>query len=160
MHWTPDVAQFTIVCVGIMQGISVGLIFVPLATVVYATLPAELRVEAAGVSNLMRNMGSAIGISVTGALLQSNTQVNHAIIGGVATPFNHMLQTGLIGRLWNPATAAGAARLDAEVTLQSAIIAYCDDFKLMFVVTIIVMPLVVLLRPARPGVLAVPRAAE
>jgi len=158
--WTPDVAQFTIVWVGIVQGMSVGLIFVPLATVVYATLPGELRVEAAGVFSLMRNMGSAIGISVTGALLQSNTQVNHAIIGGIATPFNHMLQTGLVGRLWNPATAAGAAGLDAQVTEQSAIIAYCDDFKLMFVVTIIVMPLVVLLRPARPVVLAVPRAAE
>ena len=76
--WTPDVSEWTVITVGFIQGLSIGFVFVPLSTVTFATLPAELRTQATGVFSLIRNIGSAIGISVTGALLESNTQINHA----------------------------------------------------------------------------------
>jgi len=148
-QWTPDVSQTQVVVMGIVQGFSVGFIFMPLTTVIYATLPGTLRTEAAGVFSLLRNLGSAIGISITGALLTSNTQVNHEILNATITPFNHMLQAGAVGRLWNPAHAAGAAALNVEITRQAQIIAYADDFRLMLILTVIVMPLVFLLRPAK-----------
>ncbi len=148
-RWTPDVSETTVVVTGIIQGFSVGLVFMPLSTVIYATLPLELRVEAAGVFSLIRNMGSAIGISVTGALLTANTQVNHAIISAVITPFNHALQSGAAGQFWNPLHATGAAALDATITRQAQIIAYGNDFKLMLILSILVAPTILLLRPAR-----------
>ena len=148
--WTPDVSGTTVVVTGIIQGFSVGLVFMPLSTVIYATLPLELRVEAAGVFSLIRNMGSAIGISITGALLTSNTQFNHAIISAVATPFNHALQSGAVGQFWNPLSHAGAAALDSEITRQARIISYGNDFKLMLILSIIVLPTIFLIRPARP----------
>ncbi len=151
MTWTPDVSQTSIIITGVIQGISVGLIFVPMATVVFGTLPPELRVEATGVFSLMRNLGSAIGISITAALLETNTHINHAIIAQVITPFNHALQQGVLGHYWNPGTAGGAAALDAQITRQAVIIAYADDFKLMLVATLVVMPLLLLLRPIRPA---------
>lgn len=146
-RWTPDVSHEEIIINGITQGLGAGFIFMPLSTVIYATLPAGLRVEAAGVFNLLRNLGSAFGISITGALLQSNTQVNHQILGSVITPFNRALQSGAVSQFWNPATAAGAAALDAVINNQANIIAYSDDFKLMLVITVVVMPLVLVLRP-------------
>jgi MFS transporter, DHA2 family, multidrug resistance protein len=154
--WTPDVSHREIIINGIVQGLGSGFIFMPLSTVIYATLPANLRVEAAGVFNLLRNLGSALGISITGALLQSNTQINHEIIGSVITPFNHALQSGMVAKFWNPDTLAGAAALDAQITNQASIIAYSDDFKLMLVITIIVMPLVLLLRPNKTNVAVTP----
>ena len=98
----------------------------------------------------MRNLGSAIGISVTGALLETNTQVNHAIIAGVVTPFNRALQTGAAAEFWNPETIQGTAMLNQEVTRQAQIIAYIDDFKVMLILAVVVLPLLLLTRPPRP----------
>jgi DHA2 family multidrug resistance protein len=148
-HWTPDVSQHEIIVNGIIQGIGVGFIVMPLSAIIYTTLAPALRVEAAGVFNLARNLGSALGIAVTGALLQSNTQINHEIIGASVTPFNHALQSGAMGQYWNPATRAGAAALDGMITRQATIIAYSDDFKLMLLTTFLIMPMVLLLRPGK-----------
>jgi MFS transporter, DHA2 family, multidrug resistance protein len=148
--WTPDISEWTIISIGFIQGVGVGLVFVPLSTIVFATLPQRLRTEASGVYSLIRNLGSAIGISVTGALLQSNTQINHAIIAGVMTPFNRALQTGATSRFWNPALTNGAATLNEEITRQASIIAYVDDFKLMLILSIMALPLILLIRPSAP----------
>ena len=108
MSWTPDISEWTIVDAGFIQGVSIGFVFVPLSTVTFATLPAELRTQATGVFSLVRNLGSAIGISVTGALLVSNTQVNHAQIADGVTPFNRTLERR--GRaLLGPGQLHGAA---------------------------------------------------
>src|ERR1700742_2627510 len=78
--WTPDVSQLTIVDIGVVQGIGLGFIFVPLSTVTLSTLSSEQRAEGAGLYSLSRNIGSSIGISVVNSLLATNTQVNHADI--------------------------------------------------------------------------------
>jgi MFS transporter, DHA2 family, multidrug resistance protein len=144
--WTPDVSEWTVINTGFVQGLSIGFVFVPLSAVTFATLPTALRTQATGIYSLMRNIGSAIGISVTGALLQSNTQVNHAAIATAVTPFNHALQSGAAARLWNPATPSGASALHAEVTRQASIIAYIDDFKLMLILVLVALPLVLVIR--------------
>jgi DHA2 family multidrug resistance protein len=146
--WTPDIAESTIIGVGFIQGLSIGFVFVPLSTLTFATLPTELRTQATGIYSLMRNIGSAIGISVTGALLQSNTQVNHEEIGSAVTPFNRMLETGAPAHFLNPATRPGAGMLDGIVTRQASIIAYIDDFKLMLVLALAALPLVLVIRTA------------
>jgi DHA2 family multidrug resistance protein len=45
----------------------------------------------------------------------------------------------------------GLSALDAEINRQAAMIAYIDDFKLMMVITLVVAPLVLLLRDGRKG---------
>jgi DHA2 family multidrug resistance protein len=146
--WTPNVSEWTIICVGFIQGVCIGFVFVPLSTIIFATLPLEMRTEAAGIFSLMRNLGSAIGISVTGALLQTNTQINHAIIAGAVTPFNRALQTGAASRFWNPESIHGAAALNEEITRQANIIAYVDDFKLMLILSLMALPLILLIQPS------------
>ena len=147
--WTPDISEWTIVGVGVGQGISIGLVAIPLNITTFATLPPDRRTEGTSIYALMRNIGSSLGISVTGALLQINTQVNHATVAGEVTPFNHALQMGAAWHLWNPWSMHGAALLNQEITRQATIIAYVDDFKLMLVLSIVTMPLVLLTRSAR-----------
>jgi len=147
--WTPDVSEWTVFVVGFVQGLSIGLVFVPLSTVAFSTLPLDLRIEATGVFSLIRNIGSAIGISITGALLQSNTQVNHALIGNSITPFNRALFAGHILRFWSPENLHGAAVLNEEITRQASTIAYVDDFQLMLVLALAAMPFVFFLRTER-----------
>ena len=144
--WTPQISAETIVVTGVIQGLGVGFVFVPLTLAAFATLPGEMRTQAAGIYSLMRNLGSSIGISITGALLIIYTQANHAALSARITPFNHMLQSGAVGALWNPVQMAGAMRLNDEITRQASIIAYVDDFKLMLILALLALPLTLLLR--------------
>ena len=153
-----NVSEAAIVWTGVAQGAGLGLLFVPLSTVTFATLAPQFRNEATGLFSLLRNMGGSIGISVVTSLLTSNTQVNHSEIVAHVTRFNHAFDSAVVQRFWSPFTASGQAALDAEVTRQATLIAYIDDFKLMMLVALLSIPLVFLLRkPARgsaPGAVA------
>src|ERR1700732_4782368 len=62
--WPPGVSQMTSICGGVIQGIGLGFIFVPLSVVTLSTLSSELRAEGAGLYSLSRNIGSSVGSSV------------------------------------------------------------------------------------------------
>jgi len=148
--WTPDVAQETIIGVTMVQGFGLGFLFVPLSAATLSTLPLAERAEGAGLFSLSRNMGSSIGISVVNALLVQNIQANHADITAHVTPINRAFENPLIAHAWNPLTAAGRAALDAVITQQAQIIAYIDDYKLLMIATLVVIPLLMVFkRPPR-----------
>ncbi|MGO8918315.1 MAG: DHA2 family efflux MFS transporter permease subunit [Stellaceae bacterium] len=138
--------SWSIVWTGFVQGLGLGLIFPPLSTIAFATLPQSLRTEAAGIFNLARNAGSSVGVSIVMAMLAANTQVAHASIAAHITPYLHGPALPL---LWNPHSAAGIAALNLEVTRQAAMVAYVDDFILMMVVTLAAVPLIALMRNPR-----------
>jgi len=144
--WTPDVSQMTIVVVGIIQGVGLGFIFVPLSVVTLSTLVPERRAEGAGLYSLSRNIGSSIGISVVNSLLTRNTQVNHAEIARSVTSVNRAFEDFSIMQFWDPVGAAGRAALDAVVTQQAQIIAYMDDYKLLMIATLAAIPLLVIFK--------------
>ncbi len=150
--WTPDVSQTTIIVNGMIQGAGLGFLFVPLSTVTLGTLPPEQRTEGAGLYNLSRNIGSSVGISVVTSLLTQNTQVNHADIVQHVTAVNRVFESPTIAQFWNPFTDAGRAALDAMITRQAQIIAYIDDFKLLMIATLLVIPLLIVFKkPAGSG---------
>jgi DHA2 family multidrug resistance protein len=147
--WTPDVSQTTIVVIGVVQGVGLGFLFVPLSVVTLSTLSPELRAEGAGLYSLSRNIGSSVGISVVTGLLTRNTQINHAALAQQVTAVNRMFEDPTIAQFWNPLTAAGRAALDAVVTRQAEIIAYIDDYKLLMIAAIAVLPLLMVFSKPR-----------
>jgi len=150
--WTPDVAKETVIIVGVIQGVGLGLLFTPLSVVTLSTLSPEQRAEGAGLFSLSRNVGSSVGISVVNSLLTTNTQINHADIVQHVTAVNRVFEHPTIAQFWNPLTAAGRAALDAVVTQQAQIIAYIDDYKLLMIATLAVIPLLVVFkRPSGGG---------
>ncbi|MGE0417626.1 MAG: DHA2 family efflux MFS transporter permease subunit [Acetobacteraceae bacterium] len=143
-RWTPDVTQIEMMAVLFLQGFSIGLVFNPMTVMAYTTLSPSLRPEATAVQSLARNLGSAIGISVTTFTLTRGTQVAHADVSAGITPFERMLQLGdAASRYLDPATRKGAALLDQMVTYQARIISYNNDFALMAFA--VVPPLILLL---------------
>ena len=144
--WTPDVGQATIVGVGIVQGTGLGFLFVPLSAATLSTLSTARRAEGAGLYNLARNIGSSVGISVVNTLLTRNTQVNHAAIAMHVTATNRGFEDSVVHQVWDPLSAAGRAALDAVVTRQAEIIAYIDDYKLLMVATLAVIPLLIVFK--------------
>jgi len=156
--WTPDVSQWTIVSVGFIQGAGLGFLFVPLTTIAFSTLSAQMRGDGTGLYNLSRNIGSSVGISIVSALIVENTQSNHESIAAYVTPFNHAFQAAAAQGL-SPFTAAGRASLNEVITLQSTIIAYMDDFKLLMLMSLAVIPLVLLLRRPKAAAPAMDHSA-
>ena len=149
--WTPDVAISTVLVNTIIQGAGLGFVFIPLQVVAFATLPADLRTDGTSLLSLLRNVGSAVGVSACSALLARNVQVSHADLAAGITPFNPAYHPGAPAALLSPATPKGAAMLDAMVNHQAAIIAYLDDFKAMLVVTLPSVLLLLLMRRPVPA---------
>ncbi len=125
--WTPDVSIGVQIPIVLLQGVTISLVFTPLQTIAFSTLPAQYRTECSGVMALFRNLGGSIGVAVMETLLVRNTQVAHQDLARFATPFNRALQTGAAHHAWDPATAGGIARLDALVSYHAQIVAFSDD---------------------------------
>jgi len=148
--WTPDVTAGSLIVTLVIQGAALGFVFIPLQVVAFATLPGVYRTDGAALLSLVRNVGSAIGVSVTSSMLAHNVQVVHSELGAFINPFNRALQTGgAVSRLLNPATAAGARALDGIINNQAQIIAYIDDYKLMMLTTLPTLLLLFIMR--KPG---------
>ncbi len=142
-NWTPDVTQGEMMMALVLQGFSIGLVFNPMSVMAYTTLSPALRGEGTALQSLARNIGAAIGISVTSTSLTRGIQVTHADIAAGVTPFERSLQQGdYAARVLNPLTRHGAAMLDAMIDHQAQIIAFNNDFRMMLLT--IVPPLLLL----------------
>ena len=132
---------------GVVQGLGLGLIFVPLQTLAFETLAPRLRTTGAALLNLARNIGGSVGISIVGTQLVRMTQVAHADLAQNIT--QHTIPTANPEILQTIAPVAGPTALaviNAEVTRQALFIAYLDDFKLMMIVTFAVLPLLLFMK--------------
>jgi DHA2 family multidrug resistance protein len=133
---------------GIIQGLGVGLLFVPLSTLAFATIPPHLRPEGSSVYTLVRNLGSSVGISIMNALVVANTQTMHASLASKVVTSDPVVRAAL-PRMLDPATTAGITFLNGEITRQASMVAYIDDFRLMLIITIACMPMLLLMRKPR-----------
>ena len=153
--FTEQTSAMTIAVTSVIQGFSIGMLFVPLSTVAFLTLRSELRTEGTAMLTLIRNIFSSIGISVMIAELTNTTTVMHARIVENVTPFNDALRMPNVTSTLDMATDAGKALLDLVVTQQAAIIAYANDYRMLLVLSVAAMPLVLLVGSSkavqRPG---------
>ena len=148
--WTPDVSAHEIVVTIAVQGAGMGLVFTQLQVLAFATLAPKLRTEGAALFSLGRNVGAAIGVSVTTSLLAHNAQALHETIGASVNPFNRALQTLGSAKEWlDPASHHGAMMLDRIVNHQAQIIAYVNDYVLMIFTTLPSLLLLLLMHRPR-----------
>jgi DHA2 family multidrug resistance protein len=130
---------------GVVQGLGLGMIFVPLQSLAFETLEPRLRTTAAALLNLARNVGGSVGISIVSSQLVRMAGVAHADMAA-SIGSNVPTSTGaLLQSLGVPGNAV-LALINAEVTRQAVFIAYLDDFKLMMIITFAVLPLLLLMR--------------
>ena len=143
--WTDQTGVPEIVTVSIMQGFGFGLVFVPLSTVAFLTLPGALRTDGTSMLTLVRNVASSIGISIAIAQLTEGTRRNHAILSEHINPFNQALQMPNVARMLDLSTDAGRAMADAMVTIQAQILAFSHDYQLVMVFILVSIPLAVMI---------------
>jgi DHA2 family multidrug resistance protein len=153
-QFNADINASDIARTGIVQGLGLGFVFVPLTTVAFSTLAPRFRNEGTALFSLARNIGGSIGISAMATLLARNAQVGHAALAEHINPFNLALRQAVESGAHDLSTAPGLLALDAEVSRQASMLAYLQDFRLMMWVALICIPLIALLR--RPEWVAVP----
>jgi len=145
--------EAAVVWPGVIQGIGLGFVFVPLSAATFTTLEPELRAQGTALFSLVRNIGSSIGISMVQALLVRGTVAAHAAMAERLTPTNPAWAHPAIARAYDPAHIHGAAALEALVERQAALIGYLRDFRLMMLLTLAALPLLLLLRTPRRAAL-------
>jgi len=143
-HFSLEMNATPLVVTAIIQGLGTSTVFVPLTTLAFASLNPIFRAEGSAVFTLVRNLGSSAGISIVEALQTNNVEVVHSDLVRHFAPGSQTLS--LLPQALNPATTAGAAALNAEITRQSAMVAYIDDFRLMVIITVCAFPMLFLMK--------------
>lgn len=135
-----------LVWTGVLQGIGLGLVFAPIASLTTATMDPALRTEGTSLFSLLRNLGSSFGVSVVATQFTRSLAVNTAQLGEHLNPRVAALATGDLPPGTDPLLVT--ALLEQQVAAQAALIAYLNDFRLVFACTLLAIPLVFLYRPA------------
>ncbi len=143
--WTDQTSVPSIIVWSIAQGFGLGLVFVPLSTVAFLTLPGHLRTDGTSMLTLVRNVASSIGISVVIAELTEGGRRSYAILNEHVTPFNSAMQMPDVARLIDMNTDMGRAMMDSILQLQAQIIAFSRDYQLVMVVTLCAIPLAIMI---------------
>jgi DHA2 family multidrug resistance protein len=149
-QYSLDLSQGDIIWPGVIQGIGLGFVFVPLSAATFATLSPAMRASGTAIFSLVRNIGSSIGISLVQTVLVRNTASTHAALVERITHANPAWNNPAVASAYDLSRPSGAAALDAMITQQASMIAYVNDFRLMLYLTIAVLPLLLLLRTTRP----------
>ena len=144
-----QITGWDVVRTGFVQGLGLGLVFVPLSTLSFFSLAPRYRNEGTSLFSLLRNIGSSIGISVVITYLSNRLQINHAAFSGFIEPFNLALRMGVESGSLDLGSPLGLSLIDGEVTRQAATLAYLQDFRLMMWVAWVAAPLPFLMRPVR-----------
>ena len=150
--WSQEMSWHPIVLAGFIQGLGMGLLFIPLNIMAFATLDPKYRTDAASLLNLSRSLGASISISLLTTVLSYNIQVSHSDLA------SHITDSSISAL--DPTTALKFGALgdvamtvaNAEINRQAAMVAYIDDFWLIMMVNLVAIPLLLLLR--RPKGLA------
>jgi MFS transporter, DHA2 family, multidrug resistance protein len=145
-----DVDKFWVIWPAMVQGLGLGLIFVPLSTIAYATLPRARMAEAAGLYSLVRTMGSAIGISVITTMMSREGQVAWNELGGHIQKFNPAVLAYLRSLHLSATDPKAVTVIAGQIAQQAEMIAMLDMFKLIAWSFLLMLPLVLILRRSRP----------
>jgi DHA2 family multidrug resistance protein len=150
-----------------VQGLSLGMMFVPLTTISMGPIPKEKMGNATSIFNLLRNVGGSVGIAISTTLVARYTQTNTNSLVSHVTPFDPKTQA-LIGSIKQALIARGSPAYHAAtqsyaavygmVERQATILAFLDVFRVLGVIFFLLAPLVLIMR--RPGKSAGPAATH
>ncbi|GAB6997452.1 MDR family MFS transporter [Bradyrhizobium sp. 17-4] len=143
--WTDMTQANEIIIVSVVQGFGFGLVFVPLSTVAFLTLPGQLRTDGTSMLTLLRNVASSVGISIVIAQLTEAGRRIYAKLSEQINPFNHALQMPDVSGMINLNTDAGRAMADRMVAAQSQIIAFSHDYQLVMIFILVSIPLALMI---------------
>ena len=143
----------------IVQAIALGFLFVPLNTMAFKGIEPAQTNNASALINLARNFGGSIGISFASTFLTRREQFHQSRLVETVQSLNgaypdyaaHLAHT--LGT--TPDSATTLASLYQQVTEQATLLSYLEDFKVVGLIFLAMLPLLLFVRPAKGRTAAV-----
>jgi MFS transporter, DHA2 family, multidrug resistance protein len=150
MSFDLNVGMTTLLSCNMLQGMSIGISWVPLTVITFWTLSPKYRAEAMSMFHLLRNFGSSLFISVAVAEIVRAQSANYARMVEVISPYNRVLELPWVMGAWSVDSTAGLARLSGEIARQSILIGYTNAWLLYTLAAAAWLPLCMLARLPKP----------
>jgi DHA2 family multidrug resistance protein len=152
-YWTVALAR-------IFQAAGLAFLFIPITTIAYVGVPREKNNNASAIINLSRNLGGSVGIALLTTFLARREQHHRSMLidriaagdpryNAVAGAIKQHMTS--LGGTAGQALHLAQAEIGAMVARQAAMLSYIDDFLLLAIAFALLIPLVFLTRPPRPG---------
>jgi MFS transporter, DHA2 family, multidrug resistance protein len=149
--WNLEVGAAAVFWTGLMQGFGAGSIIGPLGVLTFATLPPAHRTEAASIWNLIRSIGSSIGIAAALAILVRTAGISRGVLVEHVSPYNEIMRHSALPGGGSVADPSSLAPLELEIARQALMIGYVDVFYLCTLTSLLAMPLILLLGKPAPA---------
>ena len=135
-----NVTSWDVAWTSAMQGLGVGLCWVPVTQVAFATLSPEKAGEGSSVFHLIRNFGSSFFISVSVAVVIRTSKYTYSNLTEEISPMNDVLQFPSVIGGWNLDSESGLAALAGEIGRQSLMVGYINAFYLFAIISLATIP--------------------
>jgi DHA2 family multidrug resistance protein len=137
----------------VIMGIGLGMLFIPLTSMTFATIQKEAMGNATSVFNLLRNLGGSFGVAFVTTLLARRTQFHQFRLSEHLNPLDIRYQIGFdkalevlkmrIGTATN-FTAKGV--IYQKLLREASLLAYNDAFYIAAFIMLCIVPFAFLLR--------------
>jgi MFS transporter, DHA2 family, multidrug resistance protein len=129
-----------------LQGFGVGILWVPITVVTFATLQPAFFAEGTAIYHMLRNIGSSIHISLSTVLVVRLTQAHHAELVPHISPYNEPLGMPWVTGAWDLRDPQMLAALESEIGRQASMLGYLDGFWFFSATALAVLPLILFVR--------------
>ncbi len=157
-HFDLAIDFWTVAKARVFQGAGLAFLFVPINTVAYAYLPRNKNNAASGLINLARNVGGSIGISFVTTMLARRTQTHRSDLTANLNPASPRVQAMLQGTTSALRAHSGSdalhqayAMLQGSVERQATMLSYIDNFRILAIAALLLLPCVLLIKRPRKG---------
>ncbi len=136
------------------QTAALALLFVPISSIAYSTVPPKLNRDAAALFSMARNVFGGLGISISTALITDHQQIHQAYLVGHLTPFNQpyvdllqQVQQALVnaGHTLSQAQSMAPGRVFQMLNAQVVVLAYNDVFLITAGLALVMIPTALLM---------------
>lgn len=151
------ISMSNVIIPNLICGAALGLIFIPLTTLSFATLKNHQMTNATGIQNLMKNIGGGIGVSIVGTLLSRFAQIHQANMVSHLNPYNPVFQqkigaaTHFLSVHMNPVVAVHKANylMYGSLLKQSYLWSFIDNFRLYGIICLLLIPTVLIFKKVK-----------
>jgi DHA2 family multidrug resistance protein len=136
--------SWLIILTGFIQGVGGGIMFVPITTIVFATIEPRYRNEGAALNSLVRGLSGSVWISVLQSLTIRNAATVQSRLAEGVRPDNPAMAFAMPDFDFD--RVESLSRMDSEIIRQALMVAYTDSFWLLFLTCLVAAPMVLLLK--------------